>query len=179
MLLTLTISLSIGIFVLNAALGHPIIDSLLFSLAVAVGLVPELMPAIVTISLSQGARKMAKVKAIVKRLVSIEDFGSMDVLCTDKTGTLTEGKISLKDHYALGSDNGSRIITYSLLCNAAIVGEKITGNPMDVAIWEYAIENGTQDSVKAFSETDQIPFDYQRRMMSVVVRKDNDHHPNF
>jgi Mg2+-importing ATPase len=174
MLLTLTIALTIGIFALNAALGHPIIDSLLFSLAVAVGLVPELMPAIVTISLSQGARKMSKLKVIVKRLVSIEDFGSMDILCTDKTGTLTEGKISLKDHYALATDKDSRIITYSLLCNTAIVGEKITGNPMDVAIWEYATENGAQDRMKAFSETDEIPFDYQRRMMSVVVRKDND-----
>ena len=98
MLITLTLALVVGIFALNAIVGHPIIDSLLFSLAVAVGLVPELMPAIVTISLSHAAREMAKKKVVVKRQVSIEDLGNMDVLCTDKTGTLTSGKIALKDY---------------------------------------------------------------------------------
>jgi Mg2+-importing ATPase len=170
MLLTLTLALAIGIFSLNAVLGHPLIDSLLFSLAVAVGLVPELMPAIVTISLSQGARNMSKVKTVVKRLVSIEDFGNMDVLCTDKTGTLTEGKIALSDYYSLVGDKDPRILPYSLLCNTAVVGKRITGNPMDVAIWEYAIGNGAQEIVKSYSKMDEIPFEYQRRMMSVVVR---------
>jgi Mg2+-importing ATPase len=173
LLLSLTLALAIGIFALNAVIGHPLIDSLLFSLAVAVGLVPELMPAIVTISLSQGARLMAKKKVIVKRLVSVEDFGSMDILCTDKTGTLTEGKIALKDYYSVVEDKDPRIIPYSLLCNSAILGEKMTGNPMDVAIWEYATGNGLQESVKTYGKISEIPFDYQRRMMSVVVRKDN------
>lgn len=174
MLLTLTLALVLGIFTINAALGHNMINSLLFSLAVAVGLVPELMPAIVTISLSQGARKMSRLKVIVKRLVSIEDFGNMDVLCTDKTGTLTEGKISLKDYYSPRGDKDPRIIPYSLLCNTAVIGEKITGNPMDVSIVEYAIKNGAQESVTSYSKTGEIPFDYQRRMMSVVVKKDTD-----
>nr|MDO8134909.1 magnesium-translocating P-type ATPase [Candidatus Njordarchaeum guaymaensis] len=174
MLLTLTLALTIGIFTLNAAIGHPLVDSLLFSLAVAIGLVPELMPAIVTISLSQGAKRMAKVKAIVKRLVSIEDFGNMDVLCTDKTGTLTDGKIVLRDYSSLDEGKDPKVLSYSLLCNAAVVGEKITGNPMDVAIWEYAVENGVQESVKTYAKVDEIPFDYQRRIMSVVVRKDGD-----
>jgi Mg2+-importing ATPase len=174
MLLSLTLALVIGIFAINAALGHNMVNSLLFSLAVAVGLVPELMPAIVTISLSQGARKLSKLKVIVKRLVSIEDFGNMDVLCTDKTGTLTEGKISLKDYYSPSGDKDPMVIPYSLLCNSAVIGEKITGNPMDVAIWEYAIKNGAQESVTSYGRISEIPFDYQRRMMSVVVRKDND-----
>jgi P-type Mg2+ transporter len=174
MLLTLTLALVVGIFTINAALGHNMINSLLFSLAVAVGLVPELMPAIVTISLSQGARKMSKLKVIVKRLVSIEDFGNMDVLCTDKTGTLTEGKVSLKDYYSPSGEKDPRIIPYSLLCNTALIGEKITGNPMDVAIAEYAIKNGAQESVKSYGKTGEIPFDYKRRMMSVVVKKDTD-----
>jgi Mg2+-importing ATPase len=174
MLLTLTLALVIGIFSINAALHHSLIDSLLFSLAVGVGLVPELMPAIVTISLSQGARKMARAKVIVKRLVSIDDFGNMDVLCTDKTGTLTEGRISLKDYYSLGGDKDARIMPYSMLCSTAIVGEKITGNPMDVAIWEYAIKSSAQESVASYVKIGEIPFDYQRRMMSVIVRKDND-----
>jgi Mg2+-importing ATPase len=174
LLLSLTLALALGIFAINAALGHPLINSLLFSLAVAVGLVPELMPAIVTISLSHGAGVMAKEKVIVKRLVSVEDFGSMDVLCTDKTGTLTEGKIALKDYYSLVEDKDPRIMPYSLLCNSAILGgEKITGNPMDAAIWEYAIRNGVQKSVEPYSKVNEIPFDYQRRMMSVIVRKDD------
>ncbi len=174
MLITLTLALSIGIFSLNAAIGHPLIDSLLFSLAVAVGLVPELMPAIVTVSLAQGASRMAKVKVVVKRLVSIEDFGNMDVLCTDKTGTLTEGKIVLKDYFSVDEEKEPRIMPYSLLCNNAVVEEKIVGNPMDIAVWDYARENGAQASVKAYAKVDEIPFDYQRRMMSVVVKKDEE-----
>jgi Mg2+-importing ATPase len=173
MLLTLTLALTIGIFSLNAAIGHPLIDSLLFSLAVAVGLVPELMPAIVTISLAQGAGRMAKVKVIVKRLVSIEDFGNMDVLCTDKTGTLTEGKIFLSDCRSFGEEEDQRVLTYSLLCNSAIVGDTIVGNPMDIAIWDYAIKNDAGKSIESYVKVDEIPFDYQRRIMSVVVQEDD------
>jgi len=175
MLMTLTFALAIGIFVLNAIVGHQLIDSLLFSLAVAVGLVPELMPAIVTISLAQGASKMAKEKVVVKRLVSIEDFGNMDVLCTDKTGTLTEGKISLNDCRSLGEKEDERMLPYSLLCNSAAVGDAVVGNPMDMAIWEYAIKNGKQQSIKPYAKIDEIPFDYQRRIMSVVVKNNGEH----
>jgi Mg2+-importing ATPase len=173
MLLTLTIALAVGIFGLNAAVGHPIIDSLLFSLAVAIGLVPELMPAIVTISLSQGARRMAKSQVIVKRLVSIEDFGNMNILCTDKTGTLTEGKIVLKEYNSINDYSNPLILTYSLLCNNTIIGERITGTPMDAAIWQYAIKNNLQDAAKSYVKVDEIPFDYQRRMMSITVRNEN------
>jgi len=174
MLISLTMALVIGIFVLNTAVGHPMIDSLLFSLAVAVGLVPELMPAIVTISLSQGARVMAKKQVVVKRLVSIEDFGNMDALCTDKTGTLTSGKIVLQDYWSLGKARDARILHYALLCNSAVTGEKITGNPMDAAIWEYAIANEIEGEIKSYVSVDEVPFDYQRRMMSTVVRKDGE-----
>lgn len=170
MLLTLTVALAVGIFGLNAIIGRNPIDSLLFALAVAIGLVPELMPAIVTISLSQGAQRMAKVRVVVKRLVSIEDFGNMDVLCTDKTGTLTEGRIIINDVQSIHGNEDSRVLTYSLLCNAAVVGEKVSGNPMDVAIWQHAIEKGAQEDVRGYTRVDELPFDYQRRMMSVVVR---------
>ncbi len=173
MILTLTAFLTVGIFSLNTAVGHSIIDSLLFSLAVAVGLVPELMPAIVTISLARGASRMAKVRVVVKRLVSIEDFGNMNVLCTDKTGTLTEGKIVLKETKQLGYETDGRLMTYSLLCNAAAVGEKIMGNPMDVAIWESVKNSDAQKQVETYSKIDEIPFDYQRRMMSVVVAENS------
>jgi len=177
MILTLTLALTIGIFTLNFLKRGPneLVNSLLFSLAIAVGLVPELMPAIITISLAQGASKMAKVKVIVKRLVSIEDFGNMDVLCTDKTGTLTEGKIILNNCQSLGEEKEQRLLTYSLLCNSATVGGTIVGNPMDTAIWEYAIENDGREGVKPFVKIDEIPFDYQRRIMSVVVKKDDEY----
>jgi Mg2+-importing ATPase len=174
MLLGFTLVLAVSIFSINAAIGHDLVWSLTFSLAIAVGLVPELMPAIVTISLSQGARRMANVKAVVKRLVSIEDFGNMNVLCTDKTGTLTEGKIVLKDVYPFGEEKDPRLLTYSMLCNAAVLGEKIVGNPMDVAIWEYAVKSDMQNSVEPYTKVDEIPFDYQRRMMSVVVKKNGE-----
>jgi len=174
MILTLTAALAISIFSLRLVrFPNAWADSLLFSLSVAVGLVPELMPAIVTISLAQGAGRMAKAKVIVKRLVSIEDFGNMDILCTDKTGTLTEGKIALQDCYSLGEEKDHRILTLSLLCNSAVVGETIVGNPMDSAIWEYAIKNDAQESAKSYAKIDEIPFDYQRRLMSVVVRRDD------
>jgi len=172
MLLTLTFALTIGIFALNTLVGHPLIDSLLFSLAVAIGLVPELMPAIVTISLSQGARRMSKLSVIVKRLVSIEDFGNMNVLCTDKTGTLTDGKISLKDYASFDNGKDTRILPYSLLCNSAVVNERITGNPMDAAIWEYAAANGAKDAIASYVKIDEVTFDYQRRMQSVAAKRD-------
>jgi Mg2+-importing ATPase len=174
MLITLALALAIGIFAINALLGHKIIDSLLFSLAVAIGLVPELMPAIVTISLSQGARRMGKVHVIAKRLLSIEDFGNMNVLCSDKTGTLTEGKITLKDYWSLHEEKDPRILRYGLLCNSAILGDRITGNAMDVAIWEYAIGKKMNKGLKAYKHLNEIPFDYQRRMMSTVVKKDDE-----
>jgi len=175
MLITLTLALTVVIFGLMTAVGKPLIDSLLFSLAVAVGLVPELMPAIVTISLARGASRMAKVKVVVKRLVSIEDFGNMSVFCTDKTGTLTEGKVALSDCRSLGDEEDERVLSYSLLCNSAIVGENVVGNPIDTAIWEYAIKAGKQESVKPYTRIHEIPFDYQRRIMSVIVKNSNDY----
>ena len=171
LLISLTLALVVAIFTLNALIGHAIIESLLFSLAVAVGLVPELMPAIVTISLSQAARNMAKRRVVVKRQVSIEDFGNMDVLCTDKTGTLTSGKISVKDYWTPLGATELRILQYGLLCNSAVVGSgEVTGNPMDVAIWEFANEKGFHKDSDSDTVFEEIPFDYQRRMMSVVVQ---------
>ncbi len=175
MLITLTLALTIVIFGLMYAVGKNPIDSLLFSLAVAVGLVPELMPAIVTISLARGASRMAKVKVVVKRLVSIEDFGNMSVFCTDKTGTLTEGKVVLSDCRGLGDKEDKRVLPYSMLCNSAAVGETIVGNPMDTAIWEYAIKAGKQDSAAPYTKVHEIPFDYQRRIMSVIIKNDDNY----
>ena len=171
LLLYLTVVLTLAVFALNAAVGHSLINSLLFGLAIAIGIVPEMMPAIVTITLSTGARRMATEKVIVKRLASMENLGNVDVLCTDKTGTLTEGKIILQSCFTPDSSpNNAKVVVFSLLCNTAIVGETITGNPMDVAIWEYAIRNGLGDSTKGYTKVNEIPFDYQRRVMSVIEK---------
>ena len=173
LLLTLTFFLTVAIFGLNAAVGHSLINSLLFALAIAIGIVPEMMPAIVTITLSTGARRMAKEQVVVKRLASMENLGNVDRLCTDKTGTLTEGKIVLEGCFGPDStpDDGTKVLPLSLACNSATVGDTITGNPMDVAIWEYAIQNGLKDSAKEYAKVNEIPFDYDRRMMSVIVKK--------
>jgi P-type Mg2+ transporter len=174
LLLFLTFFLAIGIFGFNALVGHSLLNSLLFALAVAIGIVPEMMPGIVTIALSRGAHKMAEQQVIVKRLASMENLGNVDVLCTDKTGTLTEGRIALKSVLGpdLKPDPGA--LPMALACNTAVVGSdwKVTGNPMDAATWEYAIQHNFDDSASAFSKVDEIPFDYERRMMSVIARKD-------
>jgi Mg2+-importing ATPase len=172
LLLYLTIVLTVAVFGLNAAVGHSVINSLLFGLAIAIGIVPEMMPAIVTITLSTGARRMAVEKVIVKRLSAMENLGNIDVLCTDKTGTLTEGKIILESCFTPDSSpDTAKLMVLSLACNTAIVGERITGNPMDVAIWDYAIKNSLADSAKEYAKVNEIPFDYQRRIMSVIEKR--------
>ncbi len=176
LLLFLTFFLAIGIFGFNALVGHSLLNSLLFALAVAIGIVPEMMPGIVTIALSRGAHKMAEQQVIVKRLASMENLGNVDVLCTDKTGTLTDGKIALEE--VLGPDlkPDARVLPMALVCNVAVVGSdgRVTGNPMDAATWEYAVVQGLADSASAFSKVDEIPFDYERRMMSVIARKEGE-----
>ena len=180
LLLSLTACLAIAIFALNAAVHHSLINSLLFALAVAIGIVPEMMPAIVTITLSTGARRMAKEQVIVKRLASMENLGNIDILCTDKTGTLTEGKIVLKNCFAadFSPDDDGSVLTGSLLCNTAIVGQTASGNPMDAAIWDYAMETGSKDPTKEYTKVNEIPFDYERRTMSVIVKKGQDETKN-
>jgi len=156
--------LVVTIFVVNLVLNRPLIDSALFSLALAVGLTPQLLPAIVTISLSQGARRMAQSRVIVKRLDAIEDFGSMSVLCTDKTGTMTVGSVSLEG--ALGTDGQPSPAVRSL---AALNGRLQTGftNPID-----DAITAATDPGVVAGAERiDELPYDFTRKRLSVLVRQ--------
>jgi Mg2+-importing ATPase len=159
MLVMVVIVLAINIF-----LSKPPIDSLLFALALAVGLAPELLPAIISITLAHGAQQMAKRGVIVRRLNSIENFGSMDVLCTDKTGTLTEGVVRLDgalDHNGQPSD---MVLNYTYLNSQYQTG---INNPLDDAISAYAQQAG----VKAGSEQkiDEIPYDFVRKCLSVVT----------
>ena len=123
------------IFAVNVFLERPVVDSFLFSLALAVGLTPQLLPAITSVTLASGARRMAQEKVIVKRLASIENFGSMDVLCSDKTGTITEGKVRLHSSLNLSGVESERVFLHAYL-NAFF--ESGYRNPIDEAIRTHA-----------------------------------------
>jgi len=155
----------VAVLAANIALKRPLMDSLLFSLALAVGLTPELLPAIISITLSQGAQRMAQRGVIVRRLNAIEDLGSMDVLCTDKTGTLTRGVVSLD-----GALDASGSPSAAVLRLAALNATLQTGlaNALDVAIQQAA----SQAAVDLSTETkiDEIPYDFVRKRLSVVTR---------
>lgn len=169
LIIKFVIILTIVIFIINALLKHDILTSFLFSLAIAVGITPELLPVIVTVSLSHGAGKLAKKHVIVKRLLSLENLGNIDVLCTDKTGTLTEGKIDLVDHINLHEEKDINVLTASLLCNTAIVHKKISGNAIDVALWQYAIKSKiylTGTHQKIFDQE----FDYNHKINFSVIK---------
>jgi Mg2+-importing ATPase len=163
--------LTVFIFIVNAFLGKPLLNSLLFSLAIAVGLTPELLPVIVTVSLSHGAGKLSKKGVIAKQLVSIENLGNMDVLCTDKTGTLTEGKIVLVDTFP---KNSVEVIQAALICNSATTKEhrKISGNPIDSAIIEYANHHSIKGNA-GLAEVYEHPFDYEVKGMFTVAQNLN------
>jgi Mg2+-importing ATPase len=156
--------LVIAIFFVNLLLARPLIDSALFSLALAVGLTPQLLPAIVTISLSQGARRMARERVIVKRLDAIEDFGSMSVLCTDKTGTMTVGSVVLQSCLAVDAGPSPEVARLAYL-NAVL--QSGFANPIDSAI--RAAGGG---DVTAVCRLDELPYDFSRRRLSVLVDDD-------
>jgi Mg2+-importing ATPase len=160
-LMEVTLALVAGIFVINVALHRPILDSFLFSLALAVGLTPQLLPAIISVNLSQGARRMAQKKVIVKQLSSIENFGSMNVLCSDKTGTLTEGTVSV--HSALDLEGGE---SEKVLLHAYLNSYYETGfnNPIDEAIRNYR-----RFDLTGYAKLDEIPYDFVRKRLSIQV----------
>ena len=170
LIIKVILCMALAIFSINFLLGHAFIDAVLFSLAIAVGLTPELLPIIVTISLSHGAGKLAKRQVISKQLIAIENLGNMDVLCTDKTGTLTEGRIVVNG--ALGPDGQAKpeLIIDGILCNSAIRHHKLFGNAIDIALWERADADGAKPDPgikKVFEE----PFDYEKRAMFCVVEQ--------
>jgi len=156
------------IIVFGAFLHHPIVETILFSLTVAMGITPELLPLIVTISLSYGAKKLAKEKVIVKEFVSIEDLGNMEVLCTDKTGTLTEGKISVSSYKNIKGENDKRVMELALICNSGFTHGHTSPDSIDRAIINFAKEKNIEisGSPKKISE---IPFNFENRFMSMVV----------
>ncbi|TRZ78869.1 MAG: magnesium-translocating P-type ATPase [Nitrosopumilales archaeon] len=160
-----TLILVIAIFAINVYLARPVLDSILFSLALAVGLTPQLLPAIISINLSHGARKMASYKVIVKRLSSIENLGSMNVLCSDKTGTLTDGVVHIKSSLDVKGNESDDVFLYAYL-NA--IYETGFLNPIDQAIRSYKILD-----VSGYKKLDEIPYDFSRKRLTVLVSKDD------
>ncbi|MDA8079351.1 MAG: magnesium-translocating P-type ATPase [Nitrospiraceae bacterium] len=167
LLMEVTLLLVIAIFAFNVYLARPVLDSFLFALALAVGLTPQLLPAIIMVNLAHGAKGMALKKVIVKRLASIENFGSMNVLCSDKTGTLTEGVVHVRSTLDLEGNESEKVLLYAYLNSFYETG---FANPIDEAIRTYR----TFD-VSAWQKLDEEPYDFVRKRLSILVSNGNTH----
>ena len=161
LIMWLTVVLVLFVLLVNAWFHKPWLESFLFAVALAVGLTPELLPMVVSVTLSRGAIRLAKLQMIVKRQTSIQDLGSMDVFCTDKTGTLTEAKIRLERHVDVQGQSSTRVLELAYLNSFFETGLK---SPLDDAI----LQHETVD-VSAWKKIDEIPFDFERRCVSVLV----------
>jgi P-type Mg2+ transporter len=164
-LMEVTLILVIAIFAINVYLARPVLDSFLFSLALAVGLTPQLLPAIISINLSHGAKRMAQKKVIVKRLSSIENFGSMNVFCSDKTGTLTEGTVQLQSALDAEGNPSDKVLLHAYI-NASF--ETGFTNPIDEAIINYS-----KIDLSDYKKLDEIPYDFLRKRLSILVSQEN------
>lgn len=161
LILRLTILLVLFVLIINTLFHRPWLESFLFAVALAVGLTPELLPMVVTVTLSRGALRMASKQVIVKRLASIHNLGSMDILCTDKTGTLTEARIRLERHLdGLGKDS-TRVLELAYLNSFFETGLK---SPLDDAILEHS-----EIDISGWRKIDEVPFDFERRRVSVLI----------
>ena len=163
LLMEITLMLVIAIFAINVLLHKPAIDSFLFSLALAVGLTPQLLPAIISINLAHGARRMAERRVIVKRLDSIEDFGSMDVLCSDKTGTLTEGVVTVSGGFDVRGGDSEDVMLYAYLNSCFETGFT---NPIDVAV-----RASRSFDLSRIVKLDEVPYDFQRKRLTILVER--------
>lgn len=171
LIIKIVITLTLGIFIINFFLGHAPIESLLFSLAIAVGLTPELLPIIVTICLSHGAGKLAKKHVVAKQLIAIENLGNIDVLCTDKTGTLTEGTIQVAEFINTSGERDNNVLEKGLICNTALHIHKLVGNSIDVALWEHAKKFSIH--LPHFQKCEEMPFDFDRKAMFCVIKNEH------
>jgi Mg2+-importing ATPase len=162
-----TLFLVVIIFAINVYLHRPVLESFLFSLALAVGLTPQLLPAIISINLAHGAKKMAQKKVIVKRLASIENFGSMNIICSDKTGTLTEGTVQVESALDVNGKANEKVFLFAYL-NAFY--ETGFTNPIDQAILNYR-----KIDLSGYRKQDEIPYDFLRKRLSIAVTQGNAH----
>ncbi len=162
MLTWVTMLLVLFVLLVNIVFHRPILESFLFSVALAVGMTPEMMPMIITVTLAQGAKRMTKKKVLVKQLAAIEDFGSVDILCTDKTGTLTEGEIVLDRHVDFQGKDNDNVLQMIYLNSHFEAGIK---SPLDDAVLKHEAP-----SIAGYEKVDEIPFDFNRKRLSVAVR---------
>ncbi len=168
------IILAMTLFILfaNALIQRDILESFIFAVAIAVGVTPELLPVIMSITMARGSQRMAKAGVIVKKLSAIPNFGSMDILCTDKTGTLTEDHITLVKYTDIFGVNDEHVFLYTYLNSVYQTGVK---NPLDKAVLEYkkadlsAVVERMKTEIGAYKKTEEIPFDFVRKMMSIAV----------
>jgi P-type Mg2+ transporter len=161
------------VFLVNGISKNNWLEAFLFAMAVAVGLTPEMMPMIVSVNLSKGAIMMSRKKVIVKRLDSIQNFGAMDVLCTDKTGTITQGRIILEKHIDVNGETNVKVLHYGYLNSYHHTGLK---NLMDDAILEHGeLEEILKANIK-YRKIDEVPFDFNRKRMSVIVEDEEGIH---
>jgi len=168
--------LTAGIFLVNAALGRDMLSSLMFALAIAVGLTPELLPVVVTLSLSHGAGKLSKKHVVVKQLVAVENLGNMDILCCDKTGTLTEGKIELADFFDTGGQRSRQVLEKGFLSTPKVLHMGININSIDRAIINASEKIGVTRSLGAIDYLDTESFDYNKKATFNVVRFEGETH---
>ena len=161
LIMRLTVLMVLFVLMVNVALHRPLLESFLFAVALAVGLTPELLPMVVSVTLARGALRMAAKRVIVKRLAAIENLGSMDTLCTDKTGTLTDARISLERHVDLTGSDSERVLMLAYLNSFFETGLK---SPLDEAILKH-----DHLDVRRWKKIDEAPFDFERRRVSVLV----------
>lgn len=166
-LMEVTLVLVVSIFAINVYLQKPVLDSFLFTLALAVGLTPQLLPAIIMVNLSHGAKQMAERNVVVRRLASIENFGSMDILCSDKTGTLTEGTIQL---HAAVDPRGQPSDMVSRLAYLNAFHETGFGNAID-----DAIRANPPEKLTASVKLDEVPYDFLRKRLSILIEQEERH----
>ena len=161
LIMRLTVLMVLFVLMVNTVNHKPMLESFLFAIALAVGLTPELLPMVISVTLSRGALRMAKKWVIVKRLAAIQNLGSMDVLCTDKTGTLTEAKIRLERHVDVGGRDSEHVLTLAYLNSSFETGLK---SPLDEAILAH-----DHIDTSRWKKIDEAPFDFERRRVSVLV----------
>lgn len=158
------------VFLINGLIKGDWLEAALFAIAVGVGLAPEMLPMLVTINLAKGAIVLSRKKVIIKRLNAVQNLGAMDILCTDKTGTLTQDEIILEKHVDVNGREDNRVLDYAYLNSHYQAGLR---NLLDVAILKHADVHEKLHDENTYQKIDEIPFDFQRRRMSVVIRKNN------
>ena len=170
LLIKYMIVVSIAVFVIYAFIRHDLMEALLFALSVAVGITPSMLPMIVNVNLTKGSKTLAKKKTLVKNIQSIQNLGAIDILCTDKTGTLTQDKITLQKYINVMGEEDLDILKYAYLNSYYGTGIK---NLVDKAVIAYGNQHKIKQVLKEYEKVDEIPFDYTRKRMSVVVKSED------